>query len=46
MKSSLSKRLHTENPFEEFHKAVEKAVLKKQGDKKKIFEPDMNFYRP
>lgn len=43
--SSFSQRLQTENPFEEFRQAVENAVIEKAKKPKKVFEPDMKFYR-
>lgn len=46
MMSSLSKRLQTENPFDEFRKAVEKAVVDNTIKKTtKIFQSDKDFYK-
>lgn len=45
MKSSLSQRLQTENPFEEFKKAVENAVIEKSKTSQKVFEGDKDFFK-
>eukprot|EP00347_Sterkiella_histriomuscorum_P000979 403373797 len=46
MMSSLSKRLQTENPFDEFRKAVESAVLTKAvKTTNKVFEGDKDYYK-
>lgn len=43
--TSFSKRLQTENPFEEFRQAVENAVIEKSKKPKKEFEADMQVFR-
>lgn len=46
MMSSLSKRLQTENPFEEFRRAVETAVIDKAvKTTKQVFEGDKDFFK-
>lgn len=46
MMSSLSKRLQTENPFDEFRKAVENAVITNAvKSTKKVFEGDKDFFK-
>lgn len=37
--------MQTENPFEEFRQAVERAVIEKSQEPKKTFDYDMAFYR-
>lgn len=44
--SSLSKRLQTENPFDEFQSAVEKAMMEKGKAAPKQFQGDKDFYKP
>lgn len=43
--SSFGKRLQSENPFVDFKKAVEKAVLDKTKHQQFEFEGDKDFYR-
>lgn len=43
--SGLSARLQTENPFDDFRKAVEQAVVEKSIKSGKVFEGDQDFYR-
>lgn len=38
-------RLETENPFDEFKKAVEDSILKKSGGNKKKFGPDKSYFK-
>ena len=45
MQSGLSQRLQSENPFEEFRKAVEQAVIEKQVTKVKEYEGDQDFFK-
>ena len=45
MQSGLSQRLQSENPFEEFRKAVEQAVIEKQVTKEKEYEGDQDFFK-
>ena len=45
LESSLSHRLQTENPFDEFKKAVEKAVIEKAVKKNKFFDGDQDFFK-
>lgn len=47
LQSGLSKRLQTENPFEDFKKAVEKAVIEQTANAKKakVSEGDKDFYK-
>jgi hypothetical protein len=44
-RSSFSQRLQTENPFEDFRRAVEDAVIAKSKRPKKVFQPDQAFYK-
>ena len=45
MESGLSKRLQTENPFEEFKLAVERAVIENQMNTDvKVWKPDQSFF--
>ena len=43
--SSLSQRLQTENPFDEFREAVEKAILEKAANQKKTYSGDKDFFK-
>ena len=43
--SSFAQRLQTENPFEEFRQAVERAVIEKSQKKNKVYEGDKAFFR-
>lgn len=43
LQSGLSQRLQTENPFEDFRKAVEQAVIEKTVTTGKVFEGDFDF---
>lgn len=43
--NALHTRLQTENPFDEFREAVEKAILDKAGRDSKIFSGDRDFYK-
>mmetsp|Transcript_7603 Transcript_7603/g.12780 ORF Transcript_7603/g.12780 Transcript_7603/m.12780 type:complete len:202 (-) Transcript_7603:1266-1871(-) len=43
--SAFSMRLQTENPFEEFRQAVERAVIQKYNEPKREFKPDQKFFR-
>mmetsp|Transcript_1095 Transcript_1095/g.1287 ORF Transcript_1095/g.1287 Transcript_1095/m.1287 type:complete len:146 (+) Transcript_1095:834-1271(+) len=43
--TAFSQRLQTENPFEEFRKAVEKAYVDKMTMEKPEFEVDQAFFR-
>lgn len=43
--SALSQRLQTENPFDEFREAVEKAILEKAASQKKAFCGDKDFFK-
>ncbi|TNV83680.1 hypothetical protein FGO68_gene10563 [Halteria grandinella] len=45
LSSGLSQRLQDENPFDEFRKAVEKAVIDKSIKENKVFEGDQDFFR-
>lgn len=45
MQNGLSQRLQSENPFEEFRKAVEQAVIEKQVTKEKEYEGDQDFFK-
>jgi len=42
---SLSSRLQDENPFDEFREAVEKAIIDKSKQGKKVFAYDKQFFR-
>jgi hypothetical protein len=41
----LSARLQTENPFDAFREAVERALIDKAKAKRKIFQPDRSFFK-
>lgn len=43
--NSLSLRLQTENPFDEFRLAVEKAIINNSSNKKKDFQGDKDFFK-
>ena len=43
--NSLSSRLQDENPFDEFREAVERAIIEKSKNKKKVFAPDQSFFK-
>jgi hypothetical protein len=43
--SSLSKRLQSENPFDDFRKAIDQAFKEKEAKQKKEFEGDKDFYK-
>jgi len=45
MMSGFNQRLQSENPFDEFREAVEKAVIAKNVEKGAVFEGDQDFYR-
>ncbi len=45
LQSSLSARLQTENPFDAFREAVERALIDKAKAKRKIFQPDRSFFK-
>ena len=42
--ASLSSRLQSENPFDEFREAVEKAIIEKARAVKKTFDYDIEFF--
>ena len=44
LESSLSSRLQSENPFDEFKEAVEKAIIEKHQKVKKTFDYDQEFF--
>jgi hypothetical protein len=43
--NNLSARLQTENPFDEFQKAVENAMLEKAKLAMKFYDGDSDFYK-
>ena len=45
LEGSLSQRLQSENPFDEFREAVEKAIIEKAKQKKKVFNFDQEFFK-
>ena len=44
LEGSLSTRLQSENPFDEFREAVEKAIIDKHKNKRKTFDYDIEFF--
>lgn len=45
MHSGFSTRLQSENPFDEFREAVEKAILEKHQNASEVFQTDRDFFK-